>query len=296
MPPNLPNVSAYPWAQPSDITEVDPSTLDPAVLAECLQAATDVLFQLSGRQFTGLASDVVRPLPRVINRDHGRPVAASSGWTMAAGGGWGYYSGGYMAGFGYSRWGWITTNQEELPDGSTIPSVNLGAFPVTGITRVLIDGVTVDSTTYRVDNFKSLVRVINPAENPADNNNPGWPSRQRLDLPSSEVGTFEVALTYGIRPPRIGIMAAAELAYQLYLAVSPTGAGQCSLPKRVTQITRQGITAVVLDPMAFLDEGKTGLIRCDYFLKSVNPGKLRRRATVMSPDIGRRVRRTGPVG
>jgi hypothetical protein len=290
---NLPNVSGYPWATAADITEVDASQLDQTILADCIQAATDILFQLSGRQYAGAGSDTVRPLPRIIIRDHGRPIATTSMWNSPWG--WGYYSGGYMSGFGYSRWGWITTNQEELPDGTTIPSIDLGAFPITSVTEVLVNGSVVDQTTYRVDDFRHLVRVINPSETPDDTDNPGWPSQQRMDLPVTEDNTFQVSYTYGILPPRIGIMACAELAYQLYLAVAPSGPGQSKLPQRVTSITRQGMTAAVLDPQIFLAEGRTGLIRCDYFLESINPGKLQRRATVMTPDINRRVRRTGPV-
>ena len=77
----------------------------------------------------------------------------------------------------------------------------------------------------------------------------------------------------------------------MYLATNAATVGECRLPRRVTQITRQGVTAMVLDPMSFLNEGKTGLYLCDAFLAAVNPGKLRRRATLASPDISRRVRR-----
>lgn len=293
---NLPyTTTCGPWAAPSDVTEVDSSTLDQDLLLITLQAASDILFSLSGSRYAGSCQDTVRPNARVVARDHGRPVAATSGWTWN-GSGWGYYSGGYMSGFGYSRWGWVTTNQEELPDGSTIPSVDLGVYPLTGIVQVLINGQVVDPTTYRIDDNRHLVRVINPTEDPGDDNNVGWPVVQRMDLPETENDTWQVTFTYGIPPPPMGVMAAAELGYQLYLASSPSTVGQCRLPQRVTQVTRQGMTAVVLDPMRFLDQGRTGLIRCDLFLAAVNPGSLRRRATVMNPDIQKRVRRTGPVG
>jgi hypothetical protein len=297
--PNLPVLTTCgPWATPADVTEVDVdgfTTAQLAILNTQLQAASDILYSLSGRQFSGSCQDTVRPNARIITADHGRPIAATSAWTWN-GSGYGYYSGGYMSGFGYSRWGWVLANTEELPDGTTIPSINLGVFPLTSIVEILIDGQTVDPTTYRIDDNRHLVRVINPEETPDDTDNPGWPVQQRMDLPPTEKNTWQVTFTYGVPPPPSGQAAAAELGYQLYLAQSPTTIGQCRLPKRVTSISREGMTAIVLDPMAFLDKGRTGLLLCDYFIESVNSGHLRRRATVMSPDIGRRVRRTGPVG
>ncbi|MGH9093851.1 MAG: hypothetical protein ACRDXE_01685 [Acidimicrobiales bacterium] len=292
---NLPNQSTCgPWAAPSDITEADMTGLSGSAettLLLALQAASDVLFQLSGRQYSGACQDTVRPSARRISVDHGRPIVIPTmQWAGAA-----YWSGGFMSGGGgFSQWGWYTSNQEELPGGLLIPSVDLGAFPVTGIEQVLIDGAVVDPDTYRVDDNRHLVRLPDPDAPGWPDNNAGWPIVQRMDLPTSEPDTFEVSFDYGTPPPPIGVMAAAELGYQLYAAVTPAAAGTCRLPQRVTQITRQGITAVVLDPMTFLDKGRTGLLICDYFLESINPHSLRRRATAWSPDLGGRVvRRTG---
>lgn len=114
---------------------------------------------------------------------------------------------------------------------------------------------------------------------------------QRLDLPPDQPGTWQVTFDYGVAPPSLGRLAAAELGYQLYLAVTPAGAGKCRLPARVTNITRQGMSAVLLDPQVFLDKGRTGLSICDYFIEMTNPHGLRRRSTAWTPDIGRRVSR-----
>ena len=296
----VPNLSTCaPWAVPADITEVDPTQLPlQSHLADCLQAASDVLFQLTGKQFSGSCTDTVRPNARMLSRDHGRPISSPAWFT--SGNGFGYYSGGSMLGYGYSRWGWYTCNQEEDPSGFMIPSIGLGVFPLTSIIEVKIDGAVVDPTTYRIDDNRNLVRVVNPAEVIDDTPPPGfgWPCTQRMDLPDTEVNTWSVTFTYGVPPPVSGKLAAAELGFQLYLGSTPPSQalGACRLPQRVTSITRQGMSAVVLDPLVFLDQGRTGLTRCDYFIESVNPGKLHRRATTMNVDIKRRVRRTGPVG
>lgn len=284
-----------PWALPTDVHLTDPTGLDTTILADCLQAASDILFSLSGSRFAGVCQDTVRPSARMVNRDHGRPVGQS--FPGADWGGFGYWSGGFN-GSGYSRWGWCTCNQEEQPGGNVLPSIDLGVFPLISIVEVLQNGIVLDPSTYEIEDNRHLVRLADGTTNPAYTRNPGWPCCQRMDIPASAPNTgstptaWQVTFTYGIMPPTAGIMACAELGYQLYLATNAATVGECRLPRRVTQIARQGVTAMVLDPMSFLDQGKTGLYQCDSFLSAVNPGALRRRATVMSPDIGRRVRRT----
>lgn len=281
-----------PWALPADVKLADPTSLDPDNLLDCLQAASDVLYALSGSRFSGGCQDTVRPCARMVNRDHGRPIGQS--WPGAAWGGFGYWPGGWGSA-GFSRWGWCTCNQEEQPGGNALPSVDLGVWPLTGIVVIYQDGAVVEPTTYEIQDNRHLVRLADPTTTPPYAKNPGWPCCQRLDLPGGlggQPGTWQVTFTYGIAPPPSGKLACAELGYQLYLATTPARVGECRLPSRVTHITRQGVSAVVLDPMSFIDQGKTGLYQCDSFLEAVNPGNLRRRATVSTPDIGRRVRRT----
>jgi hypothetical protein len=75
------------------------------------------------------------------------------------------------------------------------------------------------------------------------------------------------------------------LACQLALACQPETQGKCQLPKRVTNVVRQGVSmAMVLDPMAFLDEGKTGIYEVDLFLASEREDR-KRGAAVLTPDI-----------
>jgi hypothetical protein len=294
--PNLPNYSTCAtWAAPTDVAEaVDSSgavlpSIDLPLLDLCLQISSDPLFSLSGRRFPGSCQDTVRPLPRYVDRDHGRPITPFLG-TFAGG----FWTSGWSE-FGGGRAGWAgTINQEEMPDGYLIPSVDLGVFPLTGIVQVLIDGQVQDPTTYRIDDNRHLVRVVNPATNPGDTN-VGWPFTQRVDLPSTEKDTWEVTFTYGTPPPPGGTNACAVLAWQLYLS-NPSTAGACSLPVRTTRVTRQGVTATLLDPTALLGKQRTGIYLVDMWLQTVNPSGLKRASGVMSPDVGPRVRRTGPVG
>lgn len=287
-PPNLSTCAA--WAEPADITETDPTQLNQTVLSDMLQAASDILFSLSGRQYAGACTGTFRPCTQWLARDHGRPIrnpmAGYNGWY----GGW-WLSGGTMYTGPGGPESECACNVEEMSDGTLLSSVDLGVFPLTGIEQILIDGQPVDRTSFKITDNRHLVRIAPDANTP----NPGWPSAQNHGLTPDQPGTWEVTADYGTAPPILGKYACAELAYQLYLAITPGTTG-CRLPGRIQSVARQGITAVMLDPMTFLPKKKTGLIVCDYFLTSVNPAAISRRATVWSPDIGRRVRRDGPIG
>jgi hypothetical protein len=159
--------------------------------------------------------------------------------------------------------------------------VLLSGYPVREITQVLIDGVAVSPATYRLDERRFLTRVRDPA---APDTVLLWPSCQELDLPDTSSGTFSVAYRYGMDPPLIGTMAAAELACELYKACN--NSGDCALPSGVTRVTRQG---VVIERLAFsawgLQDGiwRTGLTRVDTFLSMTNPSRLTRRPSTWSP-------------
>lgn len=284
--PDLPNLSTCaPWATTDDLAQYIKGDENADIITSVLQASSDLLFLLSGRQYSGGCTDTVRPLVRALARDHGRAIRG--GMPGAYGSWWasGFWGSGYS---GSDFMGGGTTNQEEDPDGFTVPMVGLGVYPLTAINEVLIDGAVVDPSTYTIRDRRWLLRL---ADN-AGTDNPGWPFSQRTDLTPDQPGTWQVTMQYGTPPPPIGRIAAAEMAWQLYLAITPNQAG-CKLPGRAQSVTRAGVSAIMLDPLAFLDKGRTGLTVCDYFLEGVNPGGLRRRGTVHSPDIGRRVARFG---
>lgn len=265
-----------PWATEADVCA--PCTgydFDPLTLADALLAASDVLFSLSGHRFPGECEDVVRPAGSWDGIDLWRLRRLYPGWDSSVGGLWPGWDG-INCGCGGRRVGC-----------SWLPEIDLGPLPVTGVTEVLVDGETVDPSTYRVDEYRWLVRTTPNPETP----NQGWPCCQALDMPATQVGTFQVTYTYGTPPPALGVSAAAALACQLALSCDPNGAEDCRLPERVTSITRQGVSMVVIDPFDFLDAGKTGIYEVDLFLKSVNPAGLHRPPAVIAPGMSV-VRRT----
>jgi hypothetical protein len=99
----------------------------------------------------------------------------------------------------------------------------------------------------------------------------------------------EVEYTYGTLPPAMGRQAAIALANQLVLAYE--GSDNCTLPDRVTSVSRQGVSLTILDPQDFLKEGRTGIYEVDLFLSVSNPTGAQKRAKVFSPDKPRGERR-----
>lgn len=235
------------------------------VLNDAIAVATDILFVLSGRQFPGRISTTVRPCALNVCGDK---FAWDPQFVLDLSG--------------------ICGHRHDC-GCSSIPQIELSKqWPLISIESVKVDGETLPSSKYRIDDQRWLVRLPDP-----DGTNPGWPLCQRLDLPSTEKGTWEVAYTFGRDPPAMGRRAVAELACQLALACSPDLSGTCRLPSRVTSVVRQGLSMTILDPFDFLDKGLTGLYTVDLFLRTVNPSGLRDFASVHSPDIGPRVRKTG---
>ena len=233
-----------PWAFADDVpAPCNDYDFDQDLLDENLQAATDVLYNLTGRRWAGECIDVIRPESACACK---RPT----------------------------EWGC-----------SRLPTIKLPGTPAYNVV-VRLDGVQYHESDglFRVDNDRELVRI----------DGDGWPCCQRMDLPTSEEGTFEISYSFGLGPPIGGVRAAAMYGCQLALAFDPAAIsdGRCRLPKRVTSITRQGTTVALLDPMSFIKDGLTGLSDIDTWINSVRVGDSRRRSTVLIPGKHRSARRT----
>lgn len=154
--------------------------------------------------------------------------------------------------------------------------VTLGGYPVTSIIEVKVGGEVWDPSRYRVDDFRYLVRLPDQ-----DGSKLSWPFSDEVD----------VTFTYGVGPASDGVRAAKTLACEFVKAW--TNDSSCKLPSRVSSVSRQGVSMVVLDPFEFFERNRTGLWQVDAFLAASNPNGTRRRAAVISPDIGPSVRRVG---
>lgn len=264
------------WVNAADISNYRPAVSDtisaPDVLELAAGAASDLLYVLSGRQFTGPCTATIRPTARPI-------TMGLSEWAV-------YFESLTGGGFN-SSWGRSGTGEAGQWYRHP-PQIDLGVYPLNSVT-VKIDGVTIPSTEYRIDDYRLLTRV-RPTVNSTPTEHWGWPTVQDFTLPDTEQGTFSVTANYGMTPPKMGVMACATMAAELALAMS----GEPNqLPERVTNLVRQGVSITMLDPMTFLKEGKTGIYQVDLFLQAYNPTQKQRRPRVFSPDLGYSRRPTG---
>lgn len=264
---------------------------DTALLDEIAEAASEILFQLSGRQFNGECETTVRPC-RV-------GCSCWSGWGQA---GWPYVGGiawawGWNGTYGAWDFGWFS-GDSSVCGCKPLSQVELAGYPVTSIVEVLIDGVALDpvyasdgvSPTYRLDGYRFLVRMNDPAEPDVEKR---WPACQNLALPEDQPGTWAITYTYGQSVPEAGLLAAKQLGCQLWAS---TGRGACVLPPGTTKVTRLGIS---VDKGLFSSWARkdgswaTGLPLVDAFLQAVNPIGQRRRPAIWSPDVQQPPRHTG---
>ena len=207
----------------------------PVDMTQFALEASQVLYELSGRQFSGACEKTVRPCGnawcgfQTLSRGY---VVWNPYW-------WNPYWD------GMSWWFQGANSCACRP----LDRIKLSGYPVREITEVKIDGVVVDPATYRLDDRRWLVRVPDPLDPDVHLR---WPACQAMGLPDDEEGTFSVTYRYGQDAPPLGIHAAAQLGCELYKACS----GQtCALPTGTTRVNRQGIT---IEKPAFYSWGFIG--------------------------------------
>ena len=98
-------------------------------------------------------------------------------------------------------------------------------------------------------------------------------------------GTWWVTYLFGTPVPPGGVFAASVLACQI--ALNRCGGEGCTLPQRLKDVTREGVSMTFADPLEFLQRGEVGLYEVDLWLNSVNPNKIMRRASVFRADAPR---------
>jgi len=145
--------------------------------------------------------------------------------------------------------------------------------PVQEIVEVTLGDLVVPPEAYRVDNHRELVRTDGVC----------WPRCPDLHAACGEDGAFCVTYTRGLPLDDAAMWAYSIYACELVKACTP-GASGCRLPKRVQNVTREGVTMTFVDTMDYLDNGRTGLPEVDQWLAAVNPYGLRQRSRVLSPD------------
>ena len=220
---------------------------------EAIQVASNLLWAMSGRKYTGVTVVTERYTCTLRNNRMG-PSDRTNSPVLFGGDVYNIPSGDYDE---YSE----LTADGLSPDAR----IRLRGRPVTRIISMRNkNGVVLDpSSYYLVDHSTIHIKAGTP-----------W-------TPCNVEITYE----YGISVPTAGKMAARKLAMEFARLWS--GDEMCELPQRVTSVSRQGVSYTILDNQEFIDELRTGLYEIDLFLKTVNPDNARRKSKVFSVDTPR---------
>jgi hypothetical protein len=241
------------WQNCAELT-----TSGPAVTGQAVQAATEILWALSGRRFG--------PCPVTIRPCQAGCADLPASWVQVpiAGVTWPtpvLYGGAWYnltcAGCG------ATCSCTELSE-ARLPA------PAT-VLEVRLDGAVLPAGAWRVDDWRLLVRTDGGR----------WPACQDLTAPDSEPGTWAVDLEVGEPVGELGQFAVGELACELLRAFRGE---DCRLPANVTSLARQGVSIELPSPALLREQGLLGLPWCDRFIQAANPHRLLARSRTFSVD------------
>lgn len=151
------------------------------------------------------------------------------------------------------------------------------AGPVASVTEVMVDGIVIAPSSWRVDDNQWLVRTDGEC----------WPRCQDYNVDVPEEGTFQVTYLRGDPIPVSVLDAAATLACEFAKSCS----GQaCRLPSRMQALTRQGVSVSFMDVDMLLKRGLTGIVEIDQVIMADNPYARKERAWLYSYDTAPRAR------
>lgn len=237
-----------PWLDPDALTLCEQPADQPGQdrLARAVEVATWLVYWASGRQYSGVCTDTVRPCSRSAGAQRlsypwggSRPIGTMAGCGC---------DGADLLGCACQRH----------------PNVKLPGGPIIDAT-VDIDGAPF--TAFTVVSDRWLVR----------SDGGSWPCCQDLGKADGEPGTWTVTYRYGRAVPAPLLAAAEYLACQLAASwCIGDGCPECKLPERLTSLTYEGATVAALDPFQFLDQGRFGIPQVDYAVSQANPGGLQR--------------------
>lgn len=233
---------------------------DPAVTGAALEAASEMLYYLSGQRFSQ-CEVAIRPC-REDCYSYGR--VGWSGW-------WGGY-GGYVTPYNLGgQWYNITCGQCSSGCSCTVVSEIFLPGPVLEIVEVKVDGVVLTAgTDYRLDDYRKLVRI-----------GALWPFCNDLNLADTEPGTWSVTAVYGEPVPILGQIAVGNLACEFIKLIE---GADCALPPNVTEISRQGLTMSFGDITTDLTTFFTRYPMAYNFIRTYNPHNLMARARAYDLD------------
>lgn len=247
-------IPCTPWISEEDLSDCglcDIGSVSAPQSAMLLEAATQIIYLLTGEQWPGQCEDIVRPCkcgcgPVVGDWAGPWPVRTGSGWMNICGG-----CGGYC--------------------GAGAAAILLPRRPVIEVLSVTIDGAP--EPDYRLDSPGWLVRT----------DGGHWPSCQDITAATASPDTWEVSYLWGKVPPAAVRFAATVYASELVKACA--GDASCRIPAGAVNVTQRGVSYDIE-----LMDGQTGLYEVDQVIRAFNPHGRKRRARIYAPDDRRWVR------
>lgn len=233
--------------------------LNPDLKDALAAQAVQILWAATGKQY-GLCDTVLRPCRRSCGSFWG-----GLPWPTRLGG----------------EWVNLTCNTCTGGCGCTAISEFI-AEDTDSILGVVIDGEQLDplDTVVVYDN-RRIVRVDGGS----------WPTCQDLGAPLTDAGTWGVRILRGQPVPAGGEVMAGLLLCELAKACS--GDEECRLPRRVQQITRQGVSISFADQFEALGNGLTGLWEVDAWITAARAKN--NTYSITSPDTPRPWVQTWPT-
>lgn len=229
------------WTVAEDLPCYDPEG-DLDLYDRMILASSSNLYELSNRKFPGICEKTVTACSRKTLREVWRRNSFGDFRPVSVCG----------------------CHRAEQCGCTTLSAIRLPQ--IVEVSEILIDGVLVDPSDYRVDGGMEIVSLGDP-----------WPC---CDV--------QITYTTGRMPPADGVVAAGVLACELVNAASPDTEDRCRLPKGVTSVVRNGIQ-ITIKPADLMQ-----LVEVAAFIDAHNPKKLRGGpAIVLTPDVGKMYRRIG---
>jgi hypothetical protein len=231
-----------------------------AISGVMIAAATEVLWAKSGRQFDACTM-TLRPC---------RKDCFGGQWPFYDR--WNEYGRSWPYPYNYAGQ-WFNLGCGGCP-GSCSCNVLYEAkmpTPIASISEVIVDGVVLDPSAYKVYDRQMLLRVDGSP----------WPMCNNLNKDLTEVGTWGVTVTIGTEVPVIGRLAVGELASEFMKACLGM---DCALTAPIQNLVRQGTSMTFFDPNVVFAAGKVGLYWPDLFISSFNPAGIAARAQVIDVD------------
>lgn len=237
-----------------------------AVTGAALEAAVNLLWSLSGRQF-GLCTKLLRPCRR---------ECYTAPWPSYGYGAWGGTVGGYGWPFPALVAGeWINLACGACGEGCSCSTLSEAILPgpIYDVTEVKVDGVVLTPVDdYRVDNFRRLVRLGGET----------WPICNDLNLDDDQDGTWSVTIRIGKPLPQLGKLALGVLVTEFVKLILCDDT--CALPRQVQSVSRQGVNMEFISPDGSFGIDQIGLYLPDLFINTYNPNRLMSRAKIYNVD------------